>query len=60
MRATLEFWAGRLLIHSGREVEGTLALERSAGMLDLLGLPYPPLESLVEELGLERDDLTGT
>jgi len=59
-RARLEYWAGLLLIHAGREVEGTLALERAGAALELLDLPQPAIEGLFEELGLEFDDLTET
>ena len=59
-RARLEYLAGLLLIESGREVEGSLALERAGEKLDLLGLPQPALECLFEELGLERNDLSET
>jgi len=53
----LERWSGLLLIQSGREVEGTLAIERADAALDLLGLARPTLEGLLQELGLEGDDL---
>lgn len=55
--AVLERWAGLLLIRSGREVEGTHAIERADARLDLLGGFQPALEGLFEELGLEFDDL---
>ncbi len=58
--AVLERWSGLLLIRSGREVEGTLAIERADAALDLLGLGYPTLEGLFQELGLEGDDLAET
>ncbi len=54
----LEYWAGLLLIACGREVEGTLALERAGAVLDLLGLPQPTLEGLFQQIGFEPDDLT--
>lgn len=56
----MEYLAGLLLVESGREVEGSLALERAGERLDLLGLPQPTLEGLFEELGLERNDLSET
>jgi len=59
-RARFERWSGLLLIASGREVEGSLAVERAEARLDLLNLPYPTLESLLEQLGLEPDDLAET
>ncbi|WP_456409685.1 hypothetical protein [Oceanithermus sp.] len=59
-QARLEYWAGLLLIHAGREVEGTLALERAGVALERQDLPQPTLEGLFQELGLEFDDLTET
>ena len=56
-RAVLERWSGLLLVRSGREVEGTHAIERADAQLDLLGAGQPSLEGLFEELGLELDDL---
>ena len=55
-RAVLERWAGLLLVRCGREVEGTFAIERADAKLDLLGLPQPTLEGLLQHLGLEGHD----